>query len=565
MERVGDVVAEASGPGGGAPDSPVLDWKALLQDAGKDPDALRDVVALAAEYGPETGGLLERIADWVDWKALLRGAGNDPAALEKVKWLAVECAPGDEALRQRIKVQLNTAKKRAKRLAAESSVTAEATASASASASDVAATAGPEGRGAPGAAAAPVPVEVVPDGSDAGAVPEESSRYDPVEEERAFVRDVTRVVADVDGVDLTREQALAALAAWREHVTVDGQSWHYHRSPGRTAVALGKWLCARYPGLTGPVRLAEDSLVWEFAESNRVMRVLGWELPDRAPAPGETVAEYDLSAQFLGAMRSTRLGDGEPSDLPADVVAAWDQTALVKLPGWVVLAQAPDLSGLPAHAAAAFAGLEPGSVLPTPLAAYLVRNHGVVLDIARAVVWHEKIIRNDREVNPYGPRLERMAEEITGHRALLRELRDGGDAAAGHALMVIKEVYARFSSGFMRSKDFCPAEWLRPDWADMIAATAAANSLRHLDKIAAGGLHPIAQIADGVWFVVAVGPADVPGLKPAGLELSSQPGKWHLSRWGAATEAFAAALGLGRRVRAGKELQKIHDERENAQ
>ncbi|MET9260420.1 hypothetical protein [Amycolatopsis sp. NPDC004079] len=526
-----------------------IDWESLLLDSGRDPDAIRDVWALTLEYAPDNDELRRRIQGEIDWKLLMRDAGNDPDAVAKVGKLAAECAPGNEGLRRRLLAQWTAARKTAARLAGKAQAEEGPRKKTSAAA----------GRAAAPPAAAPA--ESGSDGDDDAA----ASGYDPAEEEYNFVRDVTSTVLDRDGTELTREQALAALAVWREHVAVDGQPLHYVYSPGRTAVTLGNWLCARYRGLTGPVPLAEDSPVWELAESNLMMRVLNWTLPELTPSVGDLLVEYDVSAQYLAAMSSVRLGDGEPSVLDAAALAEWEQTELVKHPGYLVLASVPDLSGLPAHAAAAFARLEIGSVLPTPLATYLVRDHKVALDLDRAVVWYRKVVRKGKEVLPCGPRVERMAEEIRVNRSRLQDLAAAGNTAAGHALMLLKDVYARFSSGFLRSKDYCPAEWRRPDWSDMIAATASANSLRRLDKAAAGGWHPIGQIADGVWFVVDADPADVPGLKPAGLELGTQPGKWHRNRWGAVTEAFVSAFRNGRGKKAGKELTAINDEREAGQ
>lgn len=472
----------------------------------------------------------------LDWAALMRDAGYDPEAVRNVWELAREYAPGDEGLRRRIEAQGRAAVKRAK-LEERQAGEKKAAASVSSEAAD-----GAESAVAGGSA--------------------NSGGYDPAEEERDFVRDVTRSVANRVGAELTREQALAALAVWREQALVEGQPWHYVRSPGLAAVTLGRWLAARFSGQTKPVRLAEDSVVWELATSNNTMRYLGWVLPDRVPEPGQTIVEYDVTAQFLAAMRSVRLGDGEPVDLAGEVLGAWEQIDLVKRPGWMVLAAAPDLSGLPAHARAAFAAAGEGTNLPTPLAAYLVRDHGVVLEVSRAVVWDRRPGKGGREVNAFGPRLARIAEEIGNTRDRLLALVDENPRhPAQHTLALLKDIYARFAAGFLRSVEFNDSEWLHPDWADQLAATAGGNALRALDKAAAGGWEPIGQAADSVWFLLEVEPATVPGLKPVGLELSRQPGKWHLNRWGTVTPQLVEAFRRGYPARVGAALEAIDSSR----
>lgn len=497
----------------------------------------------------------------LDWTQLLRDAGNDPVAVGNVWTLASVHEPGNEGLRLRIEAQGRAARKSHDREAAK----AQAAAAADGAAAK-----------APMPVTAPVAVPVAVPGTEPSAqpvtpVPAESavdadgpaaaSGYAPEEEERDFVRDVARSVKARMELELTRDQALAALAVWREHVAVDGQAWHYVRSPGWTGATLGAWLCARYPALTRPVRLAEDSVVWDLAGAGTsVMRVLGWTLPERCPAEGQTIAAYDVTAQYLAAMRSVRLGDGEPITIPADQDGV-DLVEMVKRPGYLVLDEPPDLSGLPAHVGAAFARLDAGSILPMPLAGYLVRDHGVALAWSQLIVW-DRTTKNGREVNAYGPRLSRVAEEISENRDRLRALAATDPQHPAHyALALLKDVYARFSAGFMRSDQHNTSAYLRPDWADMIAATGSANSLRALDKAVAGGWEPIGQSADTVWFVLDVAPEHVPEVLPAGLELSDRPGKWHLNRWGRATARLVQVFKLGHPNLISKALADINQTR----
>lgn len=479
----------------------------------------------------------------LDWNKLLRAAGNDPDDLRAVWTLALVYAPDDDGLRRRIEAQGRTAEKRRKRLAAEAGDDIQSDAA-------QAPPTAPAPAARPATSAAPV-----------GEEPVASGGYRPEEEEHDFVRDVTKAVfARLQGLELSREDALAALAVWREQVTVDGQPLHYVRSPGWTGATLLTWLCARYSQLTPPAQLAEDSVVWEITQAgSTVMRVLGWTLPDRCPAEGDTFVEYDVTAQYLAAMRSTLLGDGEPIILDSDALAAWSQVDLVKRPGWIELATAPDLTGLPDHVQAAFARLDAGSILPTPLAGYLVRDHGLALDVDRAVIWDRKS-KGEKDVRAYGPRLSRVAEELAASRDRLLALVAADPAhPARYTLALLKDVYARYASGFLRSDKH--NETPRPDWADMIAGTASANSLRAQDKAVAGGWSPAGQSADSVWFVLDVDPAQVPEVKPAGLEISNQPGKWHLNRWGAATQRLVRLFQRGHHTAVGGELGKINQAR----
>lgn len=468
----------------------------------------------------------------LDWNALLRDAGNDVELVRDVWTLAGLYAPGNDGLKRRIEAQGRAAQKRHERLAAEVSASTQ-------------------------------PALTPP-----AAVPEPSSStggYRPDDEERDFVRDVTRSVFHrLDGLELSHDDALAALAVWREQVTVDGQSLHYVRSPGWTGATLLTWLCAGKSALTPPARLVDDSVVWDVTTAGSiVMRVLGWTVPERCPAEGQTFAEYDVTAQYLGAMRSARLGDGEPIILDGAELASWSLDELVKRPGWLTLAAVPDFTSLPEHVRAAFSRLDVGSVLPTPLAGYLVRDHRAVLDVTRAVIWDQRT-KNGRQVNAYGPRLSRVAEEIGAARDRLIALVDAVPAhPARYALALLKDVYARYASGFLRSEDHNDVP--RPDWADMIAATASANSLRALDKAAAGGWYPAGQSADSVWFVLDVDPAHVPELTPAGLEISRQPGKWHLNGWGAATFELVRLFKAGHHTRVGAELHTINEARKEQQ
>lgn len=350
--------------------------------------------------------------------------------------------------------------------------------------------------------------------------------------------------------DATVEQAAAALAEWHTAFTVGGQPLRFVSSPGWTGVCLARWISRRYPGAAPePEPVPEDSRVWELTTSSRILRVVGWVDPDMPPALGQQVTELDVNEQYVAAARSAELGDGEPTELDAAAVDAYEggMLALTRCPGYLVLAATPDLSGCPGHIRGAFSEAAAGSILPTPLAALLVRDHKVTLAVAEAVIWGTENVRDQRtgatkKVRRFGRRLTKWSEVMTEGLAELDERCQGqpADHPAALARKVGKVVYTRFLGAFLRSPDHNPSGYLQPGWYDQNVATASANMLRALDKAVALGWTPMGGLKDSVWFTDATAK-----VSPSGMEISSMPGKWKHTRWGTVDDALVHAHATG--------------------
>lgn len=109
-------------------------------------------------------------------------------------------------------------------------------------------------------------------------------------------------------------------------------------------------------------------------------------------------------------------------------------------------------------------------------------------------------------------------------------------------------MYAAFLGGMLRSDEHNDKGTVRPDWHDMVVSSAAVNQLRALDKLGRD-VTPLGAMKDSVWFL---SDTDAP-LRPAELQYADQPGdhqdkpgKWHLNRWGAVTDALVTQHAAGR-------------------
>lgn len=403
-------------------------------------------------------------------------------------------------------------------------------------------------------------------------------------------------------VVLTVGMVADSLAEWHDAVQVEGEPVLFVSSPMWTGKCLASLLCARR-NLPKPVPVPDTSIIWQLPhrKSGRMLRVLSWMDPAGEVLAGDVVAEFDVNAQHLAAAGVTQLGDGEPTHvLDAEGTAAWITAAwvrktklssrtpltdegyrigfaeLVKRPGYVVLASTPDLSDQPSHVQGAFARVAAGWILPMPLALYLVHDRGVVLDVAESVFWDTRTVYDPKkqknvEVNAYGRRLEGWTNVITKGRNQLIEHAAGADEhPAALALSVLKPVYSEFTGAFLRSVDYNrdrrtgePTPWLRPDWYDQLVARASANMLRVLDKARAGGFTAIAGIKDAVWFVVPPSTHGRPTV-PAGLEISTQSGKWKLARWAEVDDDILDAVAKQRPVPVREAVAAAHYAREGA-
>lgn len=340
--------------------------------------------------------------------------------------------------------------------------------------------------------------------------------------------------------EATDDDCAAALNAWHEHFRVLDRPFHFAGSPGYTGVLLYELLSARHGNMVQPVPL-ENETALAITGSHKTVRLLSYLNPDVQPAVGQTVTELDVTAQFLAAAGSTVCGDGEPTMLD-DVADAWLPKLLVS-PGYIELGAAPDLTPLSAHAQLGYAGLDAGTWLPIPHAKYLTKDRGVELAIARALVWPWGDPTRNRE-SRYGRRLDKWVKCVRAGRQALIHADRADVRGAGLALRVLKSMYATFLGGMLRSDEHNDRGTRRPDWHDMVVSSAAANQLRALDKLG-GDVTPMGAMKDSVWFL-----SDTPDapLRPAGLQYADQPGehqdqpgKWHLNRWGAVTDALVKA------------------------
>jgi hypothetical protein len=537
------------------------EWERVVAEAAgaADPHAraveLGDLWALAEAFldGEDLAGARHAVSTHLaalDWAALVRAAGarRDPAArLQGVRelWSVVStCVPPRHAepLLRRLAALGTAARKKIDFLAAEAArgdldahdeVVGERTA-------------GERGIDAPIDAPTALPARVPG--------PRPSRAPDGLQE----VEWMTAALRRRDPA-VTHEQAAAALGAWHDTVTVDGRPVHLARTPGLTGVTVLDLLVARYGSMAAPQRLRSE-LVWGLSTSPQVLRILSWVDPTATPRPdGQLLVETDVHGQYLAAAGSVALGDGEPTHvLDRDGLAGWDLAELVRCPGYVVVASPPDLGGLPPHIVGAFSSLAATtggttrrgtarrvrggkSILPTPLAAYLVRDHGRSLDLDAAVVWHTRPDETGKARKAYGPRLKRWTATLREARAVLLARAEQGDEAAALALTMVKMVYTTALGGMLRSPRHNPGAALRPDWFDQVVGLAQANLLRALDKAWSAGWSPVGGMKDAVWWATPPGASS-----PEGLEISTQLGKWHHTRWCPVDERVVAAHGTGR-------------------
>lgn len=319
--------------------------------------------------------------------------------------------------------------------------------------------------------------------------------------------------------DATDEEIRQALAAWHGAVQIEGDPLRFLSSPGYTGVSAYERLTAQYGSMVKPERLTSET-VWELTKSHKLLTVLSFINPAAAPALGEVVTEADVNAQYLAAARSSELGDGEPIEL--DDLSDVDLPKLLSQPGYVQLATAPDLTKLPVTARLPFASLQDGWSLPNPAARYLVKDHGVKLDVSHAITWPK---------GQYGRRLDRWCALFADGRAKLAEQAASGQPGAALALKVLKATYATFLGGMTRSADHNDKGTLRADWHDNYISQAGVNALRAVDKAlkADPELRLLGAMKDSFWFL-----GNEP-VQPEGMLFTpknGQGGKWHLNRWG---------------------------------
>lgn len=364
-------------------------------------------------------------------------------------------------------------------------------------------------------------------------------KLDPDEERRDWARAVR-----IRYPDATADECAAALDAWHGAMQHGGTPAKYVSHPGRTGITIFEWLCARHGASPRPEPLLNER-VRELTRSRDVaLCSLAFVSADQALRVGMAVTELDVTAQYLGAARSTELGHGQPVE--KGPVPPVDQEMTFRRPGYARLASLPDLTALPAHVRAVLSAISPDGWLPFPLARYLQHDHHIALDVAEVIMW---------EPGTYGRRLDTWCTLIGAGRKTLGAAARAGGLAAAMALAVVKPTYSKFLGGMIRSERHNDRSSLRPDWYDMYVSQANVNALRAIDKAvrADPGLRVLGGMKDAYWLLSddpTAGPLRPDGLTYADLPDQptsfDQPGKWHVNRFGPVGDAIIAAHKSGR-------------------
>lgn len=368
-------------------------------------------------------------------------------------------------------------------------------------------------------------------------------QIDPGEE----IADWRRACRGLPGyAEATDDECDAALQAWHRRVLAwddkaGSRSTGFRSSPAATGLLMYELIAARNGAMVQPEKL-HDPQVWaiSFRDGERMTGTV-WSFtdPDVDVPTGGGFTELDVNAQYLAAASSVECGDGEPDHISGDQLEPRWFDRLTRVPGYVQLAVAPDLSPLPGAARHSLADLDAGVWIPIPLMKYLVadkRDEPITLELERAIIWPQG---KSRGSSRYGRRLAQWAERVRAARSALGADVAASEPGAALALAVVKRMYAGFLGGMLRSEKDNDRGSLRPDWHDQLVATAGVNALRALDK---AGLTPFAGIKDAFYFAHNRGGP----LEPEGLRMNDQPGGWHVNRWGEITDDIATAHADGR-------------------
>ncbi|UKD50779.1 hypothetical protein L3Q65_00345 (plasmid) [Amycolatopsis sp. FU40] len=448
--------------------------------------------------------------------------------------------------------------------ALEGSETEAAAAPADTTANRSAATAeAASGQPAPQADAADGQATEAQTGNAAEAAPEEPARAQesgPDERDLDELEIATRTIRHADAFpDATDADIAVGLQLFHQELTVSGTAVHLVRSPAHS----GRVLYDRLVAVNGAKMKAPEALrsekVWAItgpghARGEGLVRPLGFVNSELLPRVGQWITQTDVNAQYL-AVVETPLGDGEPQELDLAAIRALsdaDREDVLKSPGYAHVAGKPDLSGAPVWVRASLAHVTAGSWVALPVVAYLRKTHGIQLRLDEIIYWG---------AGHRGPRLRAWGRPVRTAREKLLGM--GVESLPVlYAAHLIKAVYAGFLGGETRSKkhnrtaDGEASGTLRPDWNDMIVATARLNVFRALDKFAAPlEIAPLGGVTDSLWWL-----ADNPEpFTPAGWEMpdNRQPGKWKLDRHVQVTEEIVAAHATGSQARLN---QAIKDE-----
>jgi hypothetical protein len=337
---------------------------------------------------------------------------------------------------------------------------------------------------------------------DEGQAAEPGRKRATAEDERAvWARAMDKIAPDASAGDVR-----AGLEIF--HRVTRGVRWVSY--PGQVGQAWFAKLAAQYPSIRPPVAL-QSPLVREITESGPLTRVNYVARPGRQLRPGKHyVTAYDLNGQHAAACGSAEMGDGEPQE----VTAPRSIDGLTGFPGYVLIGQALR-TGHPA-----FGTLAAGQWVAMPLVRFLTRDLGLTIPAARVVYWPKK-----------GRRMSVYAGQYRDARAKLMKAEQTEPVRI--ALAALKAQVNAFI-GMFHSETYSHGGWYRPDWYDMIVATAEANALRSLAKCDTA---PVAKMADSAYWIT-----DQDCYVPAGLEITDQLGKWKPDRHGAVTADLVKEL-----------------------
>lgn len=416
---------------------------------------------------------------------------------------------------------------------------------------------------------------------------ETESKAPPLDKQLA---DFTRALRKIDDFkDTSDEEAAAAFTLWRQaHPLSEDRYLAFQRFPGLTAAGLLRYLQSRWGSAKTTASIPKDSevgwhkRVWEITTS-KVVCDGNFAAKGSLIQAGMHVTQLDVAAQFLGAAASVPLGHGDPIEITIDPDAKqWPQPVAqvfglgkgdkknVENPGYLRLADDVHISAdAPKTVRLAFEGkLRKGVYVPTPVARYLVKNHGVEMRLDYALIW---------PLNTHGRHLGTFAEKLRKGLAKLRVQRARGEFGAAAALAMAKRVYASFLGGMTRSaKKNHTQQALRPDWNDMWKAVAAVNALRALDKALANGYEPLALLRDSAFFAQhEAGPVKPEGMRfvpdedewhaaDANFQTLAEehsPGKWAVEAWCEADEAIVQAVNNGRSTMVKRLVEEGHEAR----
>lgn len=290
----------------------------------------------------------------------------------------------------------------------------------------------------------------------------------------------------------------------------------FRRTAGYTARLLWQRIAAWYgsiPDLDAVRDLAIPSLTAGRADDMHLMNYFNW--ADSGSADGLALGDTrhligaDVNGQFLAVGGAVELGTGHPVRTDRDVRLG-ELGAALRGPGYGRLAA--DVEVMPGCTARA------GRWLAMPMLAYL-HGRGMPVELTSVITW----AAHRRWLNPW-------YKVMRNARATLLARTDHG---ARMALAVLKEMYSAFLGGQLRSERWNDTELLRPDWNDQVVALSAANMLRAIGKSTPG---PVGAMRDTAWWLLP------PGAAPEGIELSTQLGKWKITRGAPITQDLINAI-----------------------